>query len=336
MLKALRLTVALVALASPALAETGILRVAGYAGSLETTLRAEIIPAFQKKFGVQVDYLPGNSTETLARLPGNVDVAIADDWAIAQAIQAGFCGRIDGLKVDDLHAAARFKDDKAVALGLSATGFMYNTKFFRIKGWEPPASWNDLKDPKYRKLIAMPPITAASGLRALVMLARANGGGEGDIEPGFKAVKEDVGPNVVAYEPALDKIWTLFNRGYAEIVVSGSGRAQFYAASSDFVGFAYPRDGAPAELTAACPTGRPAANVLSSEFVKALLRPRLQELFFRDYGYAPATKSVELPAERASIAPIGGRAASLVTLDWDTINAHRDAWIARWKREIGQ
>ena len=33
----------------------------------------------------------------------------------------------------------------------SRTGLMYNTKVFEEKGWTAPTSWNDLKDPKYKK-----------------------------------------------------------------------------------------------------------------------------------------------------------------------------------------
>ncbi len=338
MLKIVRIAAVLIALQSPAWAQTRTLTVAGYAGSLETTLRAEVIPAFEKRHGAKVDYLPGNSTETLARLQSGaktIDVAIADDWAIAQGIQSGLCGRIDGLPVDDLYAAARFTDDKAVALGLAATGLVYNTRFFEEKGWKPPVSWNDLRDPKYRKLLVMPPIASSYGLEALVMLARANGGGESNIDPGFKALKDQIGPNVLAYEAATSRITELFNAGQARIVVWSSGRAHYFANAGDPIGFVYPREGAPVSTAAACPAARAGTNALASEFVKALLQPGLQLLYYRDYGYAPVRKSVAVPAARAALAPVGDRAASLVTLDWDTINAHRDEWTRRWIREIG-
>lgn len=153
--------------------------VAGYTGSLETTLRSEVIPHFEKTYGVWVNYLFGNSAETVERLRNlSPDVIIADDWAIERAIQMGFCGKIDGLNVDDLQPGVRLGGGKAIALGLAGTGIMYNTDTFRDKGWRPPSSWNDLKDPKYRKMIAVPPITNVYGLEVLVMLARANGGGE--------------------------------------------------------------------------------------------------------------------------------------------------------------
>ena len=77
-----------------------------------------------------------------------------------------------------------------MAIGLIGTGFMYNTKVFKEKGWAAPTSWNDLKDPKFKKLLVIPPINNTYGLYTLMMYARMNGGGEKNIEPGFKVMKE--------------------------------------------------------------------------------------------------------------------------------------------------
>src|SRR5215212_5284802 len=124
---------ALVVSAAPATAQQKTLYVAGYGGSFEKTMRDEVISEFEKKHGVKVEYIAGNSTDTLAKLQaqkGNqqIDVAIVDDGPMYQAIELGFCGKIAGLPAADLFDAARFKDDKAVAIGLVATGLMYNTK----------------------------------------------------------------------------------------------------------------------------------------------------------------------------------------------------------------
>ncbi len=75
-----------------------------------------------------------------------------------RAINLGFCAPIKGLPTAELFDTARFKDDKAVGIGLVATGLMYNTKVFKEKGWAPPTSWNDLKDPKYKGQLVIPPI----------------------------------------------------------------------------------------------------------------------------------------------------------------------------------
>ena len=131
---------ALLACSGYAAAQDKILYVAGYGGSFEQTMRKDIIPEFERAHGVKIEYVAGNSTDTLAKLQaqkGNqqIDVAIVDDGPMYQAIQLGFCGEIQGLHTADLYDAARFRDDRAVAIGLVATGLMYDTKYFADQRW---------------------------------------------------------------------------------------------------------------------------------------------------------------------------------------------------------
>ena len=103
--------------------------VAGYGGSFEDIMRKDIFPPFAKQHGVELDYVAGNSTNTVARLQAQksnqqIDVAIIDDGPMYQAIALGFCAPIQGLPADDIYGTARYKDDKGVAIGIVATGIM--------------------------------------------------------------------------------------------------------------------------------------------------------------------------------------------------------------------
>ena len=162
-----------------------------------------------------------------------------------QAIQLGFCAPIQGMDKSELYPAALFKDDKAVAVGQTGTGFMINTKVFKEKGWPIPTSWNDLKDPKFKKQLVIPPINNTYGLYTLMMYARMNGGGEKNIEPGFKVMKADINPNVLVYEPSPGKMTELFQSGQANIAVWGTGRVQAFANTGFPVDFIYPKEGSP-------------------------------------------------------------------------------------------
>ncbi len=70
----------------------------------------------------------------------------------------------------------------------------------------------------------VPPINNTYGLHALVMMARLRGGGENDIDPGFTAFVDEVGPNVLVYEPSSGKMSELFQNGEIALSVWGSGR----------------------------------------------------------------------------------------------------------------
>jgi putative spermidine/putrescine transport system substrate-binding protein len=313
--------------------------VAGYGGSFEQTMRKEIFPAFEKKHNVKVEYVAGNSTDTLAKLQaqkGNqqIDAIIVDDGPMFRAISLGFCAPIKGLPAADIYDSAKFKNDMAVGIGLVGTGIMYNTKYFADKGWAPPTSWNDLKDPKYKKLLVIPPINNSYGLYTLVMFARMNGGGEKSIEPGFKVMKEQINPNVLAYEPSPGKMTELFQSGQAVIGVWGTGRVHSFAVTGFPVDFVYPKEGAVTLLASACPVAKPDASPLAQEFVRALVEPAFQQALALEYGYGPVNKKAKVDNEKLKIAPIGDRAAKLVNIDGDTVNDNRDDWTKRWNREV--
>jgi putative spermidine/putrescine transport system substrate-binding protein len=337
----LRILAAVMALAGAAAvqAQEKTLYVAGYGGTFEQTLRKEIFPTFEQKHKVKIEYVAGNSTDTLAKLQaqkGNqqIDVAIVDDGPMYQAIALGFCAPIQGLPVADIYDSAKYKDNKAVGIGLVGTGIMYNTKYFKEKGWAPPTSWNDLKDPKYKKLFVMPPINNTYGLYTLVQFARMNGGGEKNIEPGFKVMKEQINPNVLAYEPSPGKMTELFQSGQAVIAVWGTGRVHSFAVTGFPVDFVYPKEGTITLVASVCPVAKPNASPLANEFVKAMIEPKFQEILALEYGYGPVNKRAKVDNEKLKIAPIGDRAAKLVNFDWDTINEKRDEWTKRWNREV--
>lgn len=329
----------LATLAAPALAQTRTLVVAGYGGSFEQTMRQGVVPDFERRHGVRVEYVAGNSTDTLARLQaqrGNqqIDVGILDDGPMFMAIQLGFCAPITGLPVDDIAPAARFPGDRAVGLGIVGTGYMYNTQVFRDRGWAPPASWGDLAEPRFRRLLVIPPINNTYGLHTLVMMARLNGGGERNIEPGFRTMRERVNPNVLAYEPSPGKMTELFQSNQAAIAIWGTGRVAAFAGTGFPVDFVYPSEGAPTLLSAVAPIAKPDASPLAQEFVRALLQPELQTVLAREYGYGPVHRGAVVDPAVMRIAPVGERAAKLINLDWDVMNANRDAWTRRWNREI--
>jgi putative spermidine/putrescine transport system substrate-binding protein len=329
---------ALALIASEASAQR-TLTVAGYGGSWEATLRKEVFPAFEAKHGVKIEYTPGNSTDTIAKLQAQksnqvIDVAIVDDGPMYQAIALGFCAPIEGLNKADLYPSALFKGDKAVAVGQTGTGFMVNTKVFKEKGWAIPTSWNDLADPKFKKVFVMPPINNTYGLYTLIQFARMNGGGEKNIEPGFKVMKEKINPNVLVYEPSPGKMTELFQSGQAVIAVWGTGRVQAFANTGFPVDFVYPKEGAPILLASACPVAKPKIDPAAHEFIKTMVSAEVQTKLAKVMGNGPVNTKVDVNMPELKMAPVGERAKLVTVFDWETINQHREEWTKRWNREV--
>jgi putative spermidine/putrescine transport system substrate-binding protein len=312
--------------------------VGSWGGFFEKLIREEIIPNFERDHKVKVEYVSGNSTDTLAKLQaqkGNqkLDIAIADDSAMHMAIQLGFCRKINDLPTT-LYESARFPEDKAVGFGLLGTGIVYNKEYFAKQGWPAPTSWTDIADPKYKGKLILPPVISTYGLHTLLMMAQIQGGGPNNIEPGFDYIKTKVAPNVLSFEPTQGKFTELFQSGQAVIGIWGSAPMKSFMDTGFPVEFVYPKEGSPGQRTSVCPVAKDRDSGLADAWIKAMLALDFQGVFAKKYGYGPARKDAPVMPDEAKLAPIGERATKLISLDWAAINQHRAAWTDRWNREI--
>jgi len=312
--------------------------VAAYGGSYEDMMRKEILPAWEKKANVKTEYVAGNSTDNIARMQAQranqeIDVAILDDGPMYQAVALGLCDNLKGVSLADLYPVADMKTGKSVTIGVVATGLMYNKKYYADNKLTPPTSWNDLKDPKFRKKLVIPPMNNSYGLHTVVMMARLNGGGEKNIDPGFKVMKDDVAPNVLAFEPQPGKMTELFQSGQAVFGVWGSGRVKAFQDTGFPVEFVYPKEGAIALGISACPVAKPNASPLAQEFIAFMTSPEIQAIHAKGAGAGPVNRKTVLTPELQKGLPYGDAVGKLLTVDWDTINANRTGWNNRWTRE---
>lgn len=249
---------------------------AAYGGSTEKLFKEVLLPPFEKKHNVDVQYVAGNSTTTLARLQAQknkpeIDVALIDEGPVFQAISMGLCDTIDAKTYEQTYDLARLDDDKAIGLGIIATGLAYNTEYFEKMGWDAPNSWTDLEDPKFKKKLSVPPISNGYGLISLVMEARVHGGGEKNIDPGFDVFQNVIADNVLNFEPSSGKMSELFQNGEIALSVWGSGRVKSLADTGFPVKFAYPKEGAAALMVTACPVVGSDLPELSQELVRYLV-----------------------------------------------------------------
>ncbi len=313
----------------------------GYGGSFETLLKEQVLPPFEAETGAEIIYVPGNSTDTLAKLQAQkgaqeLDVVFLDDGPMFQAVNFGFCDTIqDAAIFEDVYDIAQMGTDKAVGVGFVVTGLAYNTETFEEKGWAPPSSWEDLTDSKYEGMLVVPPINNTYGLHALVMMARLRGGSENDIDPGFTAFVDEVGPNVLVYEPSSGKMSELFQNGEIALSVWGSGRLKALA-DTGFPGeFVYPDEGGVALMVGACPVVDSDVPELAQKLVQHFLKPEYQVLMAEIVGFGPTNKKAVLPEELGAKLPYGPeRIEALNAVDWNVINPARGEWTKKWTRQV--
>lgn len=316
------------------------LYVANVGGSNEQLYRQKVIPPFEKAHGVKIVYVAGNSSDTLAKLQAQkghqqINVAVMDDGPMYQAMQLGLCAKVDDAPVmKDLYPLARLGPN-AVGVGMVATGIGYNADAFKKLGLPAPDSWKALEDPRLKGKLGVPPITNTYGLHTLVMLARLNGGGEKNIDPGFAAMTKQVAPNVLSWAPTPGEMDGLMQGGDVIAAPYGSGRAVALQNTGFPLKFIYPKEGGVALQVAACALAENAQPQLSQQFIQYLLSPEVQAMQAQAIGLGPVNKTVKLTPDVAARVPYGpDQVAKLTAMDWTTINQHRTEWTERWNRSV--
>ncbi|WP_234729312.1 ABC transporter substrate-binding protein [Acidocella facilis] len=316
------------------------LYVAAYGGSFQTIMQSAVFPAFEKAHHVHIQYIAGNSSDTLAKLQAekahpDIDLAIMDDGPMYQALSLHFCAPLKpGPNYQNVYSIAKISPD-AVGTGLVAVGIAYNADAFKKNGWAPPSSWADLADPKYKGRIAMPGLDNTYGLDALLMYAKMRGGGVDNIQPGFDYMAAKIAPNMDAFESSPGAMSQLFQSGEIVASIWGTSRTFSVAQTGFPLRFAYPKEGAPELMDTACVVNGAHDNKDAQALIEYLLSPDVQKIFALKSGTGPVNKTVKLTPTQAQNIPYGPNVMStLVSFDWNRVNAARPAWQAQWNRQI--
>lgn len=318
------------------------LYVAGYGGSFADVMQSTVLPPFEKEHHVKVEFVAGNSTDTLAKLQAtkghpDIDVAIMDDGPMYQTLALGFCAPLQkGPNYANIYPLADLGPD-AVGTGLVATGIAYNADAFKKNGWAPPTGWADLADPKYKGQLAMPGLDNTYGVETLLMYARLHGGSVNNIQPGFAYMQAHIAPNMDAFQSSPGGMAQLFQSGEIVAAVWGTSRVVALQQAGFPISFVYPKEGTPALMTTACVVHGAHDAADAQAFVDYLLSPGPQAVFAKTTGEAPVNRTVQLPPDEAKGIPYGPDAMShLVTFNWTKINQQRAAWQQQWNRQIEQ
>jgi putative spermidine/putrescine transport system substrate-binding protein len=316
-----------------------------YGGVWADALRTAVIQPFAAKQGVKVNAEEGISTVTLAKLrqqKGNpqFDVVWIDRVVSDSAIQEGLVERIDPAALSygkDVVPQALVKtksgDIVAVTSGYWAIGLAYNKK--EIK--EAPTSWLDMAKPQYKGKLAVYSPENAIGLPLLMTLAELNGGGPTNMDPGFAFVRGLAASGAIFFagSPAGAN---LLASGEASIATLASTQTWDLQRKGHPIEYVVPKEGAIAGDIRAHIVKGAKNRALAEKLVNYSLSPEAQKGLVEKLLLAPVNTKTQVPAEVAAKLPWGpgGNASKLRLMDAELILANRDAWVARWNKEIAK
>ncbi|MGJ3702772.1 ABC transporter substrate-binding protein [Variovorax sp. AFSI2.2] len=334
--------VAALAAGGAAGAQTKTLYIGMNGGTMEKAYTQYVFPAFEKLHGAKVVVVPGTSSDILAKAQANKDrpqmhVMFLDDGIMVRAIGMGLCQKQrSNPSLAEIYPAARFKDDMASGVSLGMTGLAYNAKMFKEKGWAAPTSWMDLADPKYKGKVVFQSMSSSSfGLHGFLMFNRIQGGNDKNVEPGFKAWPTSIGPNVLEYIPSSAKLSEMVQTGEAAIFPLTPTAVAALKTKGIPVEYAPPKEGAVVLMVGQCVIANNSEPELSQKLAEFLLSPLAQANVLQYGAQIPTNPKAPAVGDGVKqVADINQWMKTAVTIDWDSINANRPAWNARWNKTI--
>jgi len=309
---------------------------------------AYIAPRLKESMGVNLvaeEMGSENMVERVNAQRSNPRITIAH-WDVVvgkQLCDEGLCQPIDFEKVPNAtklyHWA--YTHDRAGATTIISTdvkgiGLLYNEKEFDRAGIPAPTSWNDLKRPKLAGRISITAPASTWGTAALVQWAKMGGGGETNIEPGFKFA-QSLMPNVNTVHTWSSELSNLMQLSEVWLATSASHMAAALRAKGLPIRWVLPKEGAPlinggVSIVKGSPCQDEAHAYLNLYYSK-----EFQLLRMRKSGIASPLQAAwdELSESARSQMDLNPRDFDkLVDLDWHEINKHRSSWIKSWQREI--
>ncbi|MEI4485119.1 ABC transporter substrate-binding protein [Frigidibacter sp. MR17.14] len=316
------------------------LNVVGFSGVFAENYENFIIKPFEAAHpDIDVVYQPSkNSAETLALLTlqksdPTVDVALIDVSVAIKANGEGLFAPLDAASVPNLAEQpdwARIDGDKSIAFSQDNLTILYNTE--KVK--EPPTSWADLADPKWKGKIAAKLADTRGVILIPILTKMAGGDYKQSIDPAIEAMNK-FGPNVSTWEPAPD-CYAVVQSGEVDLSICWNGRSQFlHDTQGGVIGVSAPKEGSIGQTnTINLVAGSKHADAAKA-FINYALSAEAQGTFAEKSFYGPVNTKVTLAPEVATRI-YGSKEAqdAQMSLDWPWIATVYSQWIQRINREV--
>ncbi len=222
--------------------------VIGGAASHKPWVETHVMPFFEKKYNCRINFEGTRSLVNLEKMQKNKDkpylsIVQMDDPVMILAVREGLLEPITAAKVPNV---AKLKPGSIHMDGMWANylqpwqGIAYNTNVLK----EPPKSWAEIFEPKFKGRIIVPSLQNTEGLPNLFMMAHLQTGkpmaeAYKDIDAAFTKLKA-LKPNLLTAYSQMPQAFSLLEQGEAHMIVG---------ALSSF-GMQRRLDGAPVGMTA--------------------------------------------------------------------------------------
>jgi len=322
-------------LALPARAGGGLTSTV-FGGVWEKNYRATIVDSFEKKLGVKVALKLGSASEWLTSAMVNrgkpeIDMLLLPYPDSIKAVRSGIAQKLSADRIPNIREVHPMWFDQfrqeAVGLDYVAYGIAYRTDLVK----KAPESWKDLWDPAFKGKLTLPDIGVWGSWEMLVAASRTRGGDEGNLDPGFKALR-DLKPNVRRFFTGSTDAMQMLDTGEVSVVAMTTNIPAYALIDSGKpVKFVFPKDGAMVGMVS-YHVAKNAANAdLCMQFINHALAKETQEAFCNAVIAGPTNKNARLGGKAAERVP---QLDQLKLFDWQKVVPQMSELADRWNQEI--
>jgi putative spermidine/putrescine transport system substrate-binding protein len=318
-------------------AQTGQLTSNVAGGFYEQVYRKTVSGPFEKQFGAKVDLRYGAYSAILTNALVNrgnpeIDVLLLSYPDSIRAVHEDIGIPLTPADIPNLADVFPIWWDQyrrqGVGLDYITFGIMYRKDLVKTV----PASWADLWKDEYKGRLAVPGIASAGAWEFLVAAAKNNGGDEGNLTPGFEAIRR-LKPNVRKFFQSTAEPVPLIESGevaLAAMVVDARAFALMDAGKP--VGFVTPKEGAAVGMVSYHVAKNSKNQDLAKKFINFALSVETQTALCNGLVAGPVNRKVRIdPKIAMRVTPYD----RLQFFDWLKIVPNMPALVERWNREIG-
>ncbi|MET4924337.1 2-aminoethylphosphonate ABC transporter substrate-binding protein [Streptomyces sp. PSRA5] len=297
----------------------------------------KVFADFEKDTGIEVRYEEGGSGEMVDRVISEkddprADLIVALPPYIQHAERKGVLASYDPKGSERVHGSGKSADNRWTSVVNNYFGFIYNKKELT----DPPATWEELLDPKYKdKIQYSTPGVAGNGTGLLIKAMQDFGGEKPAMEYLHKLEENNVGPT-----PSTFKLAAKVDKGEI-LVANGDVQTNFDQSktlSNLAIWFPAKEGGKPTTFAmyygAGVVDGAPhSAN--GKKLLNYMLTEKAQKQVSGIGGGFPARTDVRPMDENAIELARLIDGVTLFEPNWERIEPKLDSYVAAWKTATG-
>jgi len=324
--------------ASPALvrAQGKTLVTTGYGGLHEKWFRTAVVEPFEQKTGAKIQFKYGAAGQWLTSAIANrespeIDVPMLSLPVAMRAITLeGIFLDLDTAKLPNAAEIDPMFFDlyrrRAIGFNYGDFGICYRED----KVAEAPQAWADLWKPAHAGKLILPDLSAGAVLEIIVIAAKAHGGSETDLEPGWRALQR-LKPAVMRFFKNNNEPIPMLTSGEAVICAWYSARIYPLKDTGVPVEFLSPKEGAAVGTISLHIAKNSRQRDLAVEFPNFAISRKPQEDFANGIEYGPTNRFARLTGRAAQRVPAHNQ---LMRIDWPVLAPQLPRMAQRWQRDI--